>query len=221
MLTALNSVQDDTNIAGDIVEIGVFQGKSFLPLTFLRRDGTAERLIAIDCFDAQEHNLDNSGVGSYDILTKHLKKAHGVSALPPWLTIISADSMTLSGADVTDNARIFSIDGSHTEQATFADILLADACVCDDGVIILDDCFNCDWPGVVSGLSRYLSKSGSDSSFVPFAIGFNKVFLCRRGKHSKYFSAFERGGRKTATFFESEVSIFKHGWTATFIGNDS
>jgi hypothetical protein len=217
MLSTLNSVQDDT---GDIIEIGVFHGKSFLPLTFLR-DG-AERLIAIDCFGKQEHNLDQSGVGSYEMLTKHVKRAHGLEALPSWLTIISADSMTLSAVDITDNARIFSIDGSHTAEATFADLLLADECLGDDGVIILDDCFNCDWPGVVSGLSQYLSESDRDcsTSLVPFAIGFNKVFLSRKARHSKYLSAFESGGRKTATFFKSEVSVFKHGWIATFIAND-
>jgi hypothetical protein len=41
-------------------------------------------------------------------------------------------------------------------------------------VVVADDVFNQEWPGVATGTLRYMSQGGT---LVPFAIGFNKVFF--------------------------------------------
>jgi hypothetical protein len=55
------------------------------------------------------------------------------------------------------NVRIFSIDGCHTEEATFSDCVLAGSVATKPGgVIMVDDVFNPHWPGVSVGLLKFL-----------------------------------------------------------------
>jgi len=99
--------------------------------------------------------------------------------------------------------------------------------------VVVDDAFNPDWPGVMTGLFDYCSAR---SDLVPFMLGFNKVVMCRPDMHAAYLehvSAAGGGGggagagegagprrRKTAEFMGHEVAVFPHGWIATFHGNE-
>ena len=47
----LNEVHEQNNIKGNILEIGVYFGKTFIPLSFLLKDN--EAIIGIDCFEDQ------------------------------------------------------------------------------------------------------------------------------------------------------------------------
>ena len=68
------------------------------------------------------------------------------------------------------------MDGCHTAEVTASDVDLASQCLHPDGVVLVDDVFNPDWPGVVTGLSKWCTEvKGTDWELVPFAIGFNKV----------------------------------------------
>ena len=69
--------------------------------------------------------------------------------------------------------RIFSVDGSHTAEATRVDLANAAACMVPGGVIILDDVFNPDWPGVAEGLHAYMAEPSQP--LAAFAVAFNKV----------------------------------------------
>ena len=228
-----------------MVEIGVYHGRSFLPLCALRNAG--ETVVAIDCFDEQEFNVDESGVGNYNKFVANVRRVCGAIAddddgfwdgaldakgeLPNWIRVIKGDSRALRAEDIARAAsdgehddmrsvRMFSIDGSHTCEATLSDLRLAEACLHRRGCVILDDVFNTDWPGCVSGLAAYLALP--TSTLAPFAIAYNKVFLCAKddGTRATYLSALEPKSRKTAEFFGHLVRVHKHGWTATFHAND-
>ena len=54
-------------------------------------------------------------------------------------------------------------------------------------IIALDDIYRSQWPDVSAGLFAYLFSSKPD--LVPFAIGFNKLYLCKSGKKDFYQSA--------------------------------
>jgi hypothetical protein len=92
------------------------------------------------------------------------------------------------------------------------------ACTCyTAGAVVVDDAFNADWPGVMTGLFQWYSAaratrggaSTGDSTagetsaeagnstaaeLVPFAIGFNKVVMCRPDMHAAYFAHLTGGG---------------------------
>jgi hypothetical protein len=217
-------------------EIGVYKGKSFCALVAMRRRD--EIVVACDCFDDQTVNVDESGVGSFASFAKSVrkfcektdaeddaKKINEETGMPDFIQVLKGDSMKLTVNDFPRNrlARIFSIDGSHTEEATVSDLNLASSLTHPKGLIVLDDCFNPDWPGCISGLSSYLrnDETTETKKFTPFAIAFNKVFLARdKDAILAYKKALLPKSRKTAILFGHECSILKHGFVATFHAND-
>ena len=70
MLAHVRVDQTDAGLRGDVCEIGVHRGTSFLVLT----DATSgtERAVAVDVFGDQEKNIDRSGQGDRTIFERHL-----------------------------------------------------------------------------------------------------------------------------------------------------
>jgi hypothetical protein len=71
---ALAGWQEENNVHGDVAEIGVHHGKFFILLANLRR--WHERAFAIDVFEEQHLNLDNSGRGDLSAFYENLGR-HG------------------------------------------------------------------------------------------------------------------------------------------------
>ena len=102
------------------VEIGVYHGRSFLPLCALRNAG--ETLVAIDCFDQQEFNVDESGVGNYNKFVSNICRVCGAikeedeefwdgardasGELPSWLHVIKGNSLVMSAMEIIQAAGI-------------------------------------------------------------------------------------------------------------------
>src|SRR5947209_19679789 len=63
-------LQEEAGFAGNVAEIGVHHGCSALALIAAAR--ADETLIAIDLFDRQDLNIDNSGRGSLAAFQQHL-----------------------------------------------------------------------------------------------------------------------------------------------------
>jgi Methyltransferase domain len=179
--------QEENKVLGDVAEIGVHHGKFFILLANLRR--RHERAFAIDVFDDQHLNADKSGRGDLSKFMENLRQ-YGSEV---GLTVLKKDSKRLTKADFYSNRkgsiRLFSIDGSHTAEHTCSDLAIAAQLITADGLIILDDFYNPDWPGVQEGFYRYLASRGCDTA--PFAYGNNKLFVCKSASHAKYLSFVE------------------------------
>lgn len=174
LLDVLNSAQRAKQVSGAAAEIGVHHGKLFIGLRLLQRPG--EKAVAIDIFGDQELNVDGSGHGD---LQKFLSNVNLWSSMDD-VVIHQGDSTKLlperlrelAGGDV----RLFSVDGGHTAEIVFSDMNLAEATLADGGIVIADDVFNQQWPGVAVGTLRYLEQG---AKLAPFLIGFNKVFFAQ------------------------------------------
>jgi hypothetical protein len=183
VVEAIALEQERRGISGGVAEIGVHHGRFFLGLLLATTPG--EPAVAIDLFADQERNVDASGRGDEAILRENLAKHAGSGAD---VHVMSADSTTLSGADVVELTggqlvRIFSVDGGHYASLVEHDMRTAEEALSPGGVIIGDDLFNQQWPGCVEGTLAYLDKS---SKVVPFAIGFNKVLFTDR-EHARAY----------------------------------
>lgn len=168
----LSLQQTKMGITGNVAEIGVHHGKSFLPLYLAL--GPDEIAIAIDVFEDQAYNLDASGRGSRAAFLKNVQEfAPGCTSL----RIVQKNSLDVLPHELTafgSALRTVSIDGSHTEAATVSDLKLSQAAARDDGLIYLDDVYNEHWPEVVSGFALYLQQA----TYSPLAIVPGKVVLC-------------------------------------------
>jgi hypothetical protein len=181
-IAVLSKYQVDRERTGSVVEIGVHHGKLFFVLYLTTT--VDEAAIAIDVFDAQHLNIDQSGRGDKATFLRHARR---LSPELAGLKIIEDSSLNLTSDQIHTGAspvRLFSIDGAHTEEATMNDLWLADASLADYGVVILDDVFNERWPEVSVGLSRYISNERHQ--LTPFAITPGKVLLAKADYAAEY-----------------------------------
>jgi hypothetical protein len=179
ILQYINYMQ--TDISGNIVEIGVHHGKSFVVLaSLLKQDEIA---FAVDIFEDQSQNVSHSGNGNMaafaTVVSTHLPQAR--------VTIIKDNSMDLPPKALLYNGRgtrIFSVDGGHSAHEVENDLLLAKDVLCDGGVIIVDDFQHIGWDGVFEATVKFLD----DGQFVPIAMGGNKLFLSRKAAAEERYS---------------------------------
>lgn len=134
-------------------------------------------------------NIDKSGSGSLSIFLDNLIKFDRHKGAN--VEIINGDS-TDAGLDLVGkigrgSMRFISIDGGHTTEHTVNDLIISQEIISNQGVVILDDILNYHWVGVIEGALKYLNAS---PTLVPFAIGMNKLFLCKLSFHEFYLSAF-------------------------------
>lgn len=176
-LEVLDRCQRDMGLTGSVTEIGVHHGQLLIGMALLQRPD--EGIVAVDLFDQQELNLDQSGKGDLAAFSRHV--AH-------WLdrpvTVVQGDSTALNPGDVPEMAgsRLFSVDGGHTARIVDSDMRLAARSLCDGGVVIADDVFNPQWPDVCVGTLTFMA----DADLVPFGIGFNKT-LFTQTRHAETY----------------------------------
>ncbi|KRD17842.1 hypothetical protein ASE48_25525 [Mycobacterium sp. Root265] len=209
VLAVLDNAQAARGVRGSVAEIGVHHGKLLIALDLLRNDG--ETSVAIDLFDDQTQNVDKSGKGDLSVFRRNLARWSKVDSL----AVHAGDSTKLSSQALSELAngkiRLFSVDGGHDEPVVFSDLQLAETVLVPGGIIVADDVFHQEWPGVMTGLIRYLNQ---DPRLVPFAIGFNKVFLTTPESVEDYRAAvdFAFSDRyltsvKASEFFGNPVSV--------------
>ena len=174
LISEINTIQINKNIKGSLCEIGVHHGRSFILLCLLSNDN--EPCIAIDLFEDQHQNIDNSGCGDKNIFLRNLEK---FNCNMDKVKIITGNSMDIKPDGLLELSknkfRFFTLDGGHTSEIVQNDLHLAESVLCDGGVILLDDYFDEKWPGVSEGALKYLLNS--NSNLVPFAIFDDKILF--------------------------------------------
>jgi hypothetical protein len=209
VLQTLAEAQDREGVDGGIAEIGVHHGKLFIALQLLGRPGAPT--VAVDVFDDQELNVDQSGRGDRARFEANVRRWGDWSSV----VVKQGDSTQLSGNDVVELAqgpvRLFSVDGGHTEEIVATDMRTAEQALAPGGIVVADDVFNAEWPGVSVGTLRYLDSGGA---LVPFGIGFNKVYFTDEDHAERFRETIRRvyGHRwrmalKTTVFHGSDVEV--------------
>lgn len=173
------------NRQGGIAEIGVHHGKFYILLNQVV--DVHYQSWAIDVFDMQHLNIDKSGEGNRFIFETNLRdydKFQGQNT-----KILQMDSLSLTNQIPDASLRFVSIDGGHTVEHTINDLKIAERIIHNEGVIILDDIMGVYWCGVTEG---YIKYSMTYPTIVPFAMGHNKLYLCKLSHHQYYFTLFKR-----------------------------
>ena len=204
VIVALTERQRSLDITGGIAEIGVHHGKLFILLYLLSRE--PEKAVAIDLFEDQHLNIDRSGRGDLAKFRRNLDR-YADSAR---LVLHQGNSMVLTGAILTRLAegplRFVSVDGGHTAAITAHDLATSEAAIGEGGIIVVDDVFNEQWPGVGDGVRRYFERR---PNLVPFAIGANKTYFCRPSHREIYHdTAAAAASTATATEFLGKPVAF-------------
>ena len=211
-LAEVQAFQTENNVTGSVLEIGVHHGKFLLALAAMTAPG--EAVVAIDLFDLQNLNVDQSGSGN---------KAAFLNNFSRYITderrleVIEGDSLTFNLAKKCAIDRDFgpfrfiSVDGGHTAEHTFHDIQFAADLATSGTVISIDDYYNMHWPGVHEGTCRYMAAS--PTHIKPFCFAANKLFLSDFAYAGNYFAHFEKQFRerlnfKVVSMWGSQVCVF-------------
>jgi hypothetical protein len=180
-----------------VMEIGVHHGQFFIGLNQF----ATERSYAIDVFDSQELNIDNSGQGNYQKFLHNLQN-HDPRHKGSNVAIITGDSLDRNTfSAVLNECDVISVDGGHTPIHVVNDLKTASNLIKTTGVVIVDDYFNHWWPTVTEGIVKYL---GSNPVLVPFCTSQNKMWMCSISYRDRYINHMEQIGHnfgKTITSF--------------------
>lgn len=212
-LTAVQKMHDAMKIEGSLIEIGVHHGRFFLALDQLRRDD--EPAVAIDVFEDQDLNIDQSGKGSRKKFESYLK-AHGRA--PETTTVIAADSTQIDSVMIAEKlarprCRLFSVDGCHTAEHTANDLRVAQRVLTNGGVIFLDDFFSAFWPGVHEGFSKFMLFE--TPTVVPFAAVGGKLLITTLATHGECLKHYENFMANFGQFKLKRVKMFGYDVIAT------
>lgn len=191
------SVLAAQQVSGAIVEVGVQHGKSFIEMVRAADPRYLTPYVAVDVFDDQEKNVDNSGNGNRKIFTKHVN-AYASSAINPNplrnVHIIQQSSMDVNEETVlnaTNGRRVafYSVDGCHNFDCTLHDIEVAALSLHPQGLLMIDDYYNAGWPGVALAVGHFLGKRST--RLTPFAFGQNKLYLAHAEAVAGYRAALQ------------------------------
>ena len=191
VIWSLFEVQEELGIAGNIAEIGVYHGRLFVFLCHAAADG--ETAFAIDVFDSQPHiqgiETDEDRQRFSDTNLKRNLAAAGIG--DDKARIVTANSQDMTRPDMQAltggaNVRLFSVDGDHSRTGVRHDLGLAEAALCDGGVILADDLFNTLCPSLTEGIIDYFGADTPDlepvaiiASNGPLITGGAKLLLAR------------------------------------------
>ncbi|MFY1694917.1 MULTISPECIES: class I SAM-dependent methyltransferase [unclassified Solwaraspora] len=182
-LSGIETAQRADGITGDVAEIGIHHGKSFLCLALALP--TDQRAVAIDVFGDQSANVDRSGYGDRDTFEQNLA-TYGAGDNVDILQTSSLELEQTGFVSAGRRFRIFSIDGGHTTEITENDLRIAEQTVTERGMVVVDDILNRHWLGVITGLFRYLEHGGS---LVPAVLVPNKLILATSVEQAKQYRA--------------------------------
>jgi methyltransferase family protein len=149
----INAIQSADNVKGDLLEIGVYHGKSAILMGYFVRDD--ERFVVCDLFESPAPNRENQSekLSWYPELTQRTFEENYLRfhAQLPAILACPSTSLIERGA-LKDSFRFIHIDGSHIFSVVRSDIRTAKALLNKDGIVAIDDYRSVHTPGVAAAV---------------------------------------------------------------------
>ena len=174
LIVILDILQKAFNVLGDLCEVGVYDGESLVLFGMLARDN--ETLLAMDAYP--------------DDYLESARRA--VTQFCPWplsVKFIEGDTALYTATTLRDlfpsKARFLHIDAGHEYHEVLHSLYLLAPHVHPDGIIIMDDYQDREFPGVAAAVLDFCENS-QPRQFIPFVSGGNKMYLCSPGIAHRY-----------------------------------
>ena len=161
----LLAVQNQIQAGGDIVEVGVYHGKSLVLLSLLKNQD--EQLIGFDLFDADHEERTRDNLNNFG-------SSEQVSLVRGYTSEIAQADLN---AMLPSPLRFLHIDAGHEYHEVLEQLHLFSPYVADRGIIAMDDYQDREFPGIEAALLDF-AELDRPRRFVPFLAGGNKLFLC-------------------------------------------
>lgn len=183
MMACAGVAQIQLGVRGHIGEIGVYNGKSLLLLSYLLR--ADESAYGFDLFEAEDQQET---------------RANLARLAPPTARVLltKANTLDLSRGRLDDvfpgrgSLRFLHVDGGHEYFEVLHDLMLFAPYLRDDAILLLDDYHDREYPGVNLAIEHFCALEHPNRAYAPFMEGANKLFLCRKPWIQPYHRALLR-----------------------------
>ncbi|GGT30483.1 class I SAM-dependent methyltransferase [Streptomyces chromofuscus] len=140
--------QEAAGVRGDLLEVGVYMGKSAIFLGRHLREG--EHYTVCDLFegDAPDDANRAESTKSYSALTRQAFETNYLSFHDELPRVVQGPSSLVPGEVERNSCRFVHIDGSHLYEHVYDDIGAARDVLVPDGIVVLDDFRSEHTPGV-------------------------------------------------------------------------
>jgi predicted O-methyltransferase YrrM len=156
--------QQAAQVRGNMLEIGVYKGKS-ATLSTLHATAQEHCLYVDPILNETTNTLLQSCHAGEENRTHFIKSFSEAITTPQFLS------------QWHKSFRWIHIDGEHTGMALANDLKVADALLHRNGIVCLDDFLSPRYPQITQSVFTYLAKD--PTSFALVLCGFNKGYLCR------------------------------------------
>jgi hypothetical protein len=183
LLQLVDDIQGELGLRADLLEIGVYQGRTAILFQYLCREG--EQLAVCDVFDAplsddpenrREHTAFDAG------LTRQIFEQHFLQYHPRLPVIHQCRSEELEKRLRGTDFRLLHVDGSHIYRIVQSDLRMARAILARDGVIAVDDYRSEHTPGVAAAIWEAIVGG----RLAPVCASPEKLHVCR-DQPERYF----------------------------------
>jgi hypothetical protein len=172
-IVGMNRVQRSLGVVGDILELGAYQGKTLALLALLSGEG--EQVIGIDGFTLGRSSIEATR-----------KALHAATGNRMAATLIKMDLSRDRLPDLrAGSMRMMHVDAGHLYREVTNDLINFEPFMTAGGVIVADDYFQRDDPGVCAAVHDFCIQFG----WSIFASSRNKVYLCQNARLRQYVMA--------------------------------
>lgn len=165
----LLAFQRASNITGNLLEIGVWNGKSAM-LSVLHAEAGEVQLL-VDPRDLK-------------VAVANLRQVRPDATIDVFPRVSRALFKHPEYRNMLSSFRWIHIDGKHSAQDVGVDLRLADELLNESGLVVLDDFFNAGYPQVTQATYQYMFSH--PNSFSLLLCGHAKGYLCRPLAVAKY-----------------------------------
>jgi hypothetical protein len=204
LFRAVDVAQRAGGVAGDVLEVGVFLGKSAILLGYLlRRD---EELVAWDLFSGAS-GAEEADAAFYRDLSQaafeeNYRRFH---ERPP--TAVAGPSTELPAAGLGRRFRIVHVDGSHRYEIARSDIASALDLLVDGGVLVVDDYRTV--PHAL-GVAAAVWEAVTAGRLVPVLASDQKLYGLARGRDAGVADLLRRAASEHASLPGAEYDVVGH-----------
>jgi Methyltransferase domain len=148
-----DQVQQEAALRGDLLEIGVYQGKSAILLEYFVREG--ERLVVCDLFESAASSATNAEENQhyYSDLSRQAFERIFLRFHERLPDVFQCSSTELpERAGLCRSFRFIHVDGSHLYEVVRQDIATAKSLLVDGGIVVFDDYRSEHTPGVAAAV---------------------------------------------------------------------
>lgn len=172
-------------VQGAVLETGVYKGK-YLALLYYFSQGTHKPVIGIDNFEVSDEK---------DVITNLLAHVGQVDRLK----LLREDCLKLEPEQMYEMSgnspfQFIHIDASHQFPGVMHDLRLAEACLDEQGILVVDDFHSPSWLEVSAAVYRFFFEN-PNVDLAPFAVCGYKLFLSRKGSHRRCLAEASRYGK--------------------------